>query len=247
VPATMLISLNGYPGRVRVYLPPIASPSALKKSVRGFEVGDDFDDYRLWADWQVREIGRNQRSKHPWNRQFAKERLANIERVLSAKAMLTASSSKTVELRNIACQQEGYVEVYVLVDRPARAKVGQSFPIEIVQLDAERKEVIGGLSARVAITREPRQLQRELVVKTSRDSRSGQFRLLAHLTDGNGEVVDPASMLVSVLGGGVAIPELKFHAGWRAHHGLLKVATGARLTVRATLNGTQVATTTHRA
>lgn len=244
-PATMRINLNGYPGNVRVYFPPIASPSALKQATLGFQVGEDFDDYRVWADWQVREIGRNQRSRHPWNREFAKQRLANIERVLGAHVMLTAENSKAAELRNIECQQEGYVEFHVLVDRPARAKVGQTFPIEIVQLDAEGKEVIGALSARVAITEEPKELKYELVVKTSRYAKTDQFLLLAYLIDGNGDRVDPARVMVAVSGRGIAIPELKFHAGWRAHYALPKVATGAPLTVRATLDGLDVATTTH--
>ncbi len=245
-PATMRINLNGYPGTVRVYLPPIASPSALKRATRGFEVGDDFEDYTVWADWQRREIGRNQRSRHPWNREFAKQRLANIERVLGAGVMLTAVTSKAVELRNIECQQEGYIEFHVLVDRPARAKVGQAFPIEIVQLGAEGEEVIGGLSIRVAITQEPEQLRHELLVKTSRDARTGRLLLLARLVDGNGERVDPAHVLVSVSGRGIALPELKFHAGWRAHYAHLDSDAGTRITVRAALGGLEVATTDHR-
>jgi hypothetical protein len=163
-------------------------------------------------------------------------------------APTSCSPQRTRRRRSSATsrQQEGYVEFHVLVDRPARAKVGQTFPIEIVQLDAEGKEVIGGLSARAAMTEEPKQLTYELAVKTSRYARTGQFLLLAHLADGKGDRVDPARVLVSVSGRGIAIPELKFHAGWRAHYALLKVATGARLTVRATLDGLEVATTIHR-
>src|SRR5262245_18069002 len=94
-PATMRISLHGYTGNVRVYFPPIATPSDLERAARGFELGDDFDDYRRWADWQFREIGRNQRSKHLWNREFARQRLASIERVLGSQVMLTALDSKS--------------------------------------------------------------------------------------------------------------------------------------------------------
>jgi hypothetical protein len=83
-------------------------------------------------------------------------------------------------------------------------------------------------------------------VKTSRSARTDQVLLLAYLIDGNGDRVDPSRVLISVSGRGIAIPELKFHAGWRAHYAVLKVPTGARLTVRATLDGLDVATTTHR-
>jgi hypothetical protein len=244
-PVTMRLHLNGYPAKVRVYFPPITSASALKKTARGFGIGQDFDEYRLWADWQVREIGRNQRSRQPWNREFAKQRLANIERTVAAELMLTVEDTDVAELRNIACQQDGYVEFHLLVDRPARAKVGQQFPIEVVQLDAERKQIMGGLSARVAITEEPKQLNYELTVSTSRVARTRQFRLLARLVDGNGERVDPSGVVVSVSGRGVTLRELKYHGGWRAHYALLGVAKGTKLTVRARLDGLEVAAASH--
>jgi hypothetical protein len=229
-----------------LYLPPIATAAALKKSARGFEVGQDFEDFRVWADWQVNEIGRNQRSRHPWHRGFVKQRLANIDQVRAAELMLTVASTKVAELRNIECQQDGYVEFYLLLDRPENATVGDTFPIEIVQLDAERKGIVGGLSARVAMTEEPRELKYELVVTTSRYARTKRYLLLAHLVDGNGTRVDPARVTVSASGRGVKIPELKFHRGWRAHYAFLNVAKGASVTVRANLDGREVATVSHR-
>jgi hypothetical protein len=244
-PATLRINLHGYPGKVRVYLPPIASPSVLKRSSRGFRIERDFDQYRVWSEWQVRQIGRNQRGRQPWNRDFAKQRLANIERILAAEAMLTVDNTEVAELRNIDCCREGYVEMYLLLERPPKAKVGQTFPLEIVQLDAERKEVIGGLSARVAITEEPKELRHELRVTTSPNGLKPELLLRAQLVDGNGDRIDPARVSISVTGRGVSIPELKDHKHW-GRHAVLEVKAGTKLTVRARLDGNEVASVSHR-
>ena len=206
-PATMRINLNGYPGTLRMYFPPIASPSALKRATRGFEVGDDFEDYRVWADWQLREIGRNQRGRHPWNREFAKQRLANIERVLGAdvcsppwtrrrRSSATSSASRrgTSSSTSSSTGRRGPRSA-----RRSRSRSSSSAP--------RARRSSADCRFRVAMTEEPKQLRHELRVKTSRDARTGQFLLLAHLVDGNGDRVDPARVLVSVSGRGIAVPE----------------------------------------
>jgi hypothetical protein len=52
-------------------------------------------------------------------------------------------------------------------------------------------------------------------------------------------------VVVSVSGRGVTLRELKYHGGWRAHYALLGVAKGTKLTVRARLDGLEVAAASH--
>ncbi len=244
-PATMRLEIGGYPGRVRVYLPRIGDPRSLRRQARGFEVGEDFDDYRTWAEYQFGLIHRSLRSRQSWNRQWSKDRLENIERVLANEVMLVAAK-EVAELRGIECEG-GVVEFHLLVDPPKRAKAGQSYPIEIVQLDAEGEREVGGLSARVDIIDEPRRLHYELLVKSSFYRRFRQYLLTVRLVDGDGHPVDPERARLTVGGRGrTEYPELRYHRGWRAHYALLDVRKGTTVTVTASIDGQVVATKRHQ-
>lgn len=244
-PATMRLDVGGYPGRVRVYLPRVVDPRQLQRQARGFEVREDFDDYREWAEYQFRAIHRSLRGRQSWNRRWSKNRLENIERVLANEVMLSAAE-EVAELRGIECEG-GYAEFHVLLDPPRRAKTGQSYPIEIVQLDAEGEQVVGGLSARVDITEEPRRLRYELLVKTTHYSRFRRYLLTARLFDADGVRVDPERVHYTLGGRGrTEYPELRYHRGWRQHYALLDVEKGTTVIVTASVNGQVVAKIPHK-
>ena len=161
-PATMRINLNGYPGTLRMYF-----HRSRARALCGQRAGSRSETISRTTG--CGPTGSSARSAATSavgipGTASSRSRDSPTSSAYWAPTSLTAVDSKAAELRNIECQQEGYVEFHVLVDRPARAKVGQAFPIEIVQLGAEGKEVIGGLSARVAMTEEPKQLRHELRV-----------------------------------------------------------------------------------
>jgi hypothetical protein len=77
---SLVVDLNGYPGRVRVLIPRINTDGDLRDLVDGMSFGQDFEDIRLWAERHIAMIRRNQRSRRPYDRLWSKQRIEDIRR-----------------------------------------------------------------------------------------------------------------------------------------------------------------------
>jgi len=245
-PMTMRLRLNGYGGKVRLYFPKYASASAVKRSSKGFVVAEDFAPAKAWAEPHLQAIFRNFRSKRPFNREFSKQRIENVERMLENDHMLQITNAKEAELRNIECGDDGYIEFYLLLERPPRSRVGQSFPIEVLQLDAESKEVIGGLSARVDITKEPQHLEYKLEVSSGKTRHRGVRLLRAYVRDANGDRVDARRTQIKVFSGRTELAEMRWHGSWRSYFLYLRARVGARVSVEAFVDGRSIDKVNHK-
>jgi hypothetical protein len=68
---TLLVRLNGYPGRVRMYLPSLRLLGDLDKLAEGCKRGEDFDDFRNWSEKHIRFIEENQKSDTPYDKEWS--------------------------------------------------------------------------------------------------------------------------------------------------------------------------------
>jgi hypothetical protein len=59
-----------------------------------------------------------------------------------------------VALRGISLLPGSYQTLFLLFDRPAHGRIGETFDIEVMQLHGKTREVIGGLDIRIALTPE---------------------------------------------------------------------------------------------
>jgi len=127
----------------------------LSKLAEGCEPGEDFGDFRKWAEEHIRFIEERQKSETPYDKEWSQQRAEDIHAALESGIMVTLGHKDPIKLRNIVMPRPSYHTIFLLFDRPQRAKIGTYFPIEIQQLEARKERIIGGLNARVEIVPSP--------------------------------------------------------------------------------------------
>jgi hypothetical protein len=151
----LIIDLAGYPGRVRLLLPPLNTDGDLNELIDGMSVSQDREDFVRWTKEHVKMIKRNQASKRPYNRSWSKQRIADIQQALEANLALEVKDNQRVAVHRIVMEPGSHYALFLMVDRPPQEETGQFYEIEIRQTDAHREHVLGGLSARVELVPEP--------------------------------------------------------------------------------------------
>ena len=117
----------------------------------------DVGNAREWAKRHVEEILRNQEGDHPYDRQWSKQRIDDVEAVVDSGLMLVGDGRKgRITIKNLALKPGTRRTIFLLFDRPRDAKPGTWFPVEVIQLDTKTSRVLGGLSARVEMVPKPR-------------------------------------------------------------------------------------------
>jgi hypothetical protein len=158
------VFLNGYPGRMRIILPPITPYADSNSLLDGLVASRATEDISLWAKRHLQIIARSQESKHPYDELWAKQRIEDVRLALEKGSVAEAKDKKHVALRQFVMEPLSYHTFFVVFDRPPKRKPGQAYDIEIHQTDDGQKRVIGGLSARVELVPEPK----KQVAKTRR-------------------------------------------------------------------------------
>lgn len=146
---TLEFRLNRYKGRVRIYFPKLQLDGSFAELVVGARPGRDFDPLRKWAQNHIKAIEQNQRSRTPFNPDWSKQRIADVHAALESGLMITAGRSDPIQLRNIVLEPESSATIFLFFDRPEGAQIGTYVPIEVMQLEARSKKVIGGMSGRI--------------------------------------------------------------------------------------------------
>jgi hypothetical protein len=152
---SFLVKLNDYPGRVRLFIPRLRTDGDLRELIEGLSFSEDSQDIKRWAESQEQLIKQNQESRQPYDRLWSKQRITDSRQALETGTMLEAKSKKLVALHRILMEPGTYSTLYLMFDRPPEGKIGQSYDIEIQQIDVRREKIIGGLSARVELVPEP--------------------------------------------------------------------------------------------
>ncbi|QOD02650.1 hypothetical protein [Pseudarthrobacter sp. BIM B-2242] len=150
------IGLSGYRGRVRLFLPRLTTRGAIIEAGDGLSPGEDFEQFKVWAAEQSELITTNQGSRHAYHKGWSKQRLGDIQAALDHGLMFVAGRRKKVRLRGIVLPPGASHTLFLMIDRPQEGQVGESFGLSIVERDAERRKLLGGLDVRVEIQPDPR-------------------------------------------------------------------------------------------
>lgn len=153
---SLLIYLNDYPGRVRLWLPRVKTDGNLGQLIGGMSISQDSGDISRWAERHVAMIKRNQRSKRRYNRLWSRQRIEDIRLAMETGTTLEVEDKKLISLNRIVMDPDTYHTVFLVFDRPPEGKIGEAYEIEIRQLDGRRENVAGGLSGRIELVPEPR-------------------------------------------------------------------------------------------
>ena len=153
---TLIVAFKGYRGRVRVWLPKLPVKGELLRNIEGakrVEVGNA----RAWAKQHIEDILRNQAGDDPYDRQWSKQRIDDVEAVLDEGLMVVGDArSGRITIENVSLKPGSRGTIFLLFDRPRETKPGTWFPVDVIQLNAKTRRVLGGLSARVEVVPKPR-------------------------------------------------------------------------------------------
>jgi hypothetical protein len=152
---SLIVSLNNYPGRVRLWVPQLQTDGELGQLIDGMSFSQDSGDISRWAEGHIAMIKRNQRSRRPYDRFWSKQRIEDIGRAVETGTILEVVDKKRIAFNRIVMAPDTYHTIFLVFDRPPQGQIGQAYEIEICQLDVRREKVIGGLSARLELVPEP--------------------------------------------------------------------------------------------
>jgi hypothetical protein len=121
----------------------------------GLAIGQEYDEFKEWAEKHSEIIRETQGSEHPYNKLWVEQRLRDIELALASKIMLVTKDPNRVSIDRIVMKPNSSHTLFLMLDRPD-AQIGDSFEIDILQEDVKKEQVIGGLSTRVELVPQPR-------------------------------------------------------------------------------------------
>jgi hypothetical protein len=99
------------------------------------------------------------RSDFPYDREWSKLRIDEVNALLESGVMFAADARKgRITIKNLALKPGTRGTIFLLLDRAKDVKPGTWFPLEVIQVHAKSKRVLGGLSSRVEIVPKPRRV-----------------------------------------------------------------------------------------
>jgi len=159
---SLVIRLNDYPGRVRLWIPQVQTEGDLKGNAQGMSLTRDVSAMRRWARGYLQRVERNQKAPQPSDRLWSQQRIAAIRQALATGTALTVESKQHAALHRLVLDPGSSHTVYLVFDRPPGRKAGRAYEVEVEQVDARRQAVIGGLRVRVERVPSPRRRARGL-------------------------------------------------------------------------------------
>jgi hypothetical protein len=158
--SNLILAFTGYRGRVRVWVPELPMQGSLLENVEGARRIELGKDARAWATRHVEEILMNQDGDNPYDREWSKQRLDDVNALLeSGEIFVGDARAGRITINNIALRPGTRGAIFLLFDRSKDVKPGTWFPIEVIQVDAKSQRVLGGLSARVEVVPRPRRVR----------------------------------------------------------------------------------------
>jgi hypothetical protein len=239
----LLINLHGYPGRARLFIPPLGIDGDIEDLIEGMVRDQDFADYEKWAEQHVHMI---EHSDPPYNELWVEQRILDIKLPMELGFMLAATNNKQVGLHRILMVPDSYHTLFLMLDRPEDGQIGQTFDVEFVQMDHEQEKLIGGMDLRVELVPKP-ELKEYRLKLWSHDWLWGYTVLRAQLYDVEGQALTPDDRagvrLVLQIGNERPkdLGDMRWHRAWRSFYYFLRHAPqGARVLATGLVNGIEV-------
>jgi hypothetical protein len=220
------INLNGYKGKVHLVIPKMEFVRPLEESIKGLKRYDKFDSFVKWAERHAAEIEENQRSRHPYNQIFAKQRMQDVEKAVHSELMFLADH-KSIRLSGIVMEPGQHHTLFLILERPAEGRPGEYFPLEILQYDERNKRILGGFEPRVEIVPEPKLEKYFLRLWHVRGRNSISLR--ARLYDARGNsIMDTPDIDINLVGTTNFgrewdLGSMKWHRSWNLYYKTFKL------------------------
>ena len=180
----LVIDLNRYKGRVRLFIPELDVEGDIRERIDGFELDRDLDDFKRWTEEQAALIGANRRSDRPYNKRWTEDRLKDVEAASALGFSLRAREHERVSVKRIVMPPGSHHTCFLMLDRPPEGRIGSSHEIDILQLESEEGSIIGGLTTRVELVPQPR--ARHVLKLWAKRWRFEYTLIRANLTDAAG-------------------------------------------------------------
>lgn len=146
----LTLDLGGYAGRVGLMIPhDLGLRDGLEKSLGGFRV-EKAQGYDAWAKRKRRELALCLRKKlfDPlWCNQMDEA----IRKLRGQPLLVVAKSRVPATLRRFLVPRGAFYTVFLAIERPGKARVGQAFEFSFFQRDSETQRTLGGSTYRVEI------------------------------------------------------------------------------------------------
>jgi len=245
----LLLRFGGYAGRVRLVVPKLWIEGDWGEALEGFEEDQDFRIFKEWAERHLAFIEANQRSETPYNKRFSHQRVEDVRAALEAEQMFLVADPEKASVGRIVLAPASHQTLFLVFERPREGKIGEFWPMEILQIDERRGTLIGGLDLRVELVSEPDLRRHYLRLWQARRRTSTLVR--AQLFDSEGTRLGPAeeaavSLTLETDDGRVRdLGEMRWHTGWRASYASISnrlIRGRGDLTAYASYRGRTVAT-----
>ena len=219
----LVLRLNGYRGRFGLVTSGLRFDQGNEGPGRGLEPRDDLGTFQRWAQEHLDFLERNQGSEMPYNRDFAWQRAKDVQAALEEGVAFVATGEEDeVSLGPIVMEPRSHHTLFLILERPEDARLGESFPIEVLQVDAKNGDVIGGLEVRVDFVEEPK--LEKYYLRLWRTWRLKSALIRAQLFDSEGRAFTPRDgarielTRVSDDGRIVRLREMRWHKAWQVYY-----------------------------
>ena len=217
----LVLEMFGYRGRVRLVVPErLPLVDGLEDSLSGFYLEDpiDFDE---WAErkWEQLHL---YLEKGMFNPLWTEQMLEAIEMTRGMPMLVAETTEKPVTLRRFLVQPDEFYTVFIGIDRPENARIGDSFEFTVYQHGVEQEMVLGGSTFQVQIVPEPDVEEKlYLTIKGTRWWLSDYEIVSVRLTDEEGRTLSPddgaeVGLYMHTPHGIEGEPwPMRYHGGWR--------------------------------
>jgi len=154
----LIITAGGYRGRIRILVPRWDWDERANGHLEEHWLDGQQEDFVVWAKEHMAFIEKNQQSEHPYDKEWCKQRMEDIERAFDGLAFTVSTKGKGIRMNRITIEPNGYHTVFLIIDRPKDGEIGESSLLEVIQTDAKGERVVGGMSTRIDLVGEPKEV-----------------------------------------------------------------------------------------
>jgi len=217
----LVLELFGYRGRVRLVVPEnLRLMDGLEDSLVGFYL-EDAGEFEEWAEKKLEQL-HLYLEKGMFNPLWSKQMIEAIETTRGMPMLMAETTEKPVMLRQFLVQPEEFYTVFIGIDRPEDARIGDSFEFTVYQREVEKEMALGGSTYQVQIVPEPDVEEKlYLTIKGTRWWLRDYEVVSVRLTDEEGRTLGPDDgaevglYMHTPYGIKGKLWPMDYHGGWR--------------------------------
>lgn len=218
----LVLNLVDYQGRVRLMVPEdLRLTKSLDQSLVGLRLEDaiDFDE---WAEKKLEQLD-YYLEKRLFNALWCKQMIEAINKVRGQPMLLAETTKEPAILRHVMMHPDEFHTIFVAINRPQEARIGDNYEFTIYQRDVERETMWGGSTYQVQIVPEP-DVEEKLYLKIwgKRWWFRGYEVVFVRVFDedgailGSGEGAEVGLFIHTNRGIEGKLRPMRYHRGWRA-------------------------------